>query len=171
MKKSLPVVLAMAGLLVSAQAQSGRSHHDMKVRGNQGMGFAQNKTTHHFFLNKDGGAIQVTANSATDKANLDHIRMHLGHIRSAFESGDFQIPGFVHDQTPPGVPEMTKLKDKIHYSYKDVSNGGRITITSSDAEAIDAIHHFLRFQITEHKTGDSLDLSSTRCLANTLIPG
>jgi hypothetical protein len=158
MKKSLPVVLAMAGLLVSAQAQSGRSHHDMEVRGNQGMGFAQDKTTHHFLLNKDGGAIQVTANSATDKANLDHIRIHLGHIRSAFQSGDFQIPGFVHDQSPPGVPEMTKLKNKIHYNYADIAKGGRVTITSSDSEAIDAIHRFLRFQIKEHKTGDSLDV-------------
>lgn len=156
MQKTLMVILA-AALIVSAQTPSGHAHHDMEQRGNQGMGFPQDKTTHHFLLHKDGGAIQVTANSVSDKASIDHIRMHLGHIQSAFKSGDFEIPGFVHDQTPPGVPEMTKLKDKIHYRYADISNGGRVTISSADHEAVEAIHSFLRFQIREHKTGDPLE--------------
>jgi hypothetical protein len=69
----------------------------MDHRGNQGMGFAQDKTTHHFLLDKDGGTIQVAANSGDDKASIEHIRMHLEHIRTAFQSGDFNIPGFVHD--------------------------------------------------------------------------
>lgn len=154
---SIAIFLAIA-LIASAQTQSDHTHHDMEQRGNQGMGFAQDKTTHHFLLHKDGGAIQVTANSADDKANVDHIRMHLGHISSAFKSGDFNIPGFVHDQTPPGVPVMVKLKGQIKYGYEDIANGGRVTISSANPDAIKAIHNFLRFQITEHKTGDSLDV-------------
>ena len=85
--------------------------------------------------------------------------MHLSHISSAFKSGDFNIPGFVHDKTPPGVPTMTKLKGQIEYGYKDIANGGRVTITSANQEAVEAIHKFLRFQITEHvKTGDPLNV-------------
>ena len=129
----------------------------MEKRGKQGMGFAQNATTHHFLLRKDGGAIQVTANSSKDKTSIDEIRMHLQHIRRSFQSGDFNIPMFVHDQTPPGAPEMKKLKDRISYTYEALANGGQVAISSSDAEAINAIHAFLKFQITEHKTGDPAD--------------
>src|SRR5262249_37907044 len=103
---------------------------------------------------KDGGAIQVTANSADDKASIDQVRNHLKHIARAFQSGDFSIPMFVHDQTPPGVPAMVKLKDRIQYRYEQMENGGRVVITSGNEEALAAVQEFLRFQIREHKTGD-----------------
>ena len=142
------------------QASSAAHDHanELGKRGNQGMGFAQDKTTHHFLLRKDGGAIQVTANSADDKTSKEEIQMHLRHIERAFQSGDFNIPMFVHDQTPPGVATMTKLKDQIHYKYEPAENGGRVVISSANAEAVTAIHEFLKFQITEHKTGDALEM-------------
>lgn len=157
MKTTLFAILGTA-LLVSAQTPNDHAHHDMEHRGNQGMGFDQDKTTHHFLLHKDGGAIQVTANSADDKASVEHIRMHLEHIRSAFKSGDFKIPGFVHDQTPPGVPELIKFNNQIKYNYETIPSGGRVTVSSASHEAVEAIHSFLRFQITEHKTGDPLEV-------------
>lgn len=140
------------------QHQAGKAaehDHDLMQRGNQGMGFDQDKTTHHFLLSKDGGAIQITANSADDKTSIDQIRNHLAHIARAFQSGDFTIPMFVHDQTPPGVPAMVKLKDQIQYKYEQMENGARVVIRSSNAEAVEAVREFLRFQSTEHKTGDS----------------
>ena len=130
----------------------------MEKRGDQGMGFAQDKTTHHFLLRRDGGAIQVTANSSGDKASKEEIQMHLRHTAQAFHSGDFNIPMFVHDQTPPGVVVMQKLKGDITYKYQELENGARVVISSSNAEAVKAIHEFLKFQITEHKTGDALEV-------------
>src|SRR5262249_19490881 len=156
--------LALAGPWITGQTQGASSEQDhanhqaMEKRGNQGMGFAQNATTHHFLLRKDGGAIQVTANSSKDKASIEEIRMHLQHIRRSFQSGDFNIPMFVHDQTPPGAPEMKKLKDRISYNYEVLENGGQVAISTSDPEAIKAIHEFLKFQITAHKTGDALEV-------------
>jgi hypothetical protein len=138
--------------------QDHSKHGEMEKRGDQGMGFAQGKTTHHFLLRKDGGAIQVMANSAGDKASKNEIQMHLRHITQAFKSGEFNIPMFVHDQTPPGVETMTKLKDQIHYKYEAAENGGSVVISSANAEAVSAIHEFLKFQITEHKTGDALEV-------------
>ena len=138
--------------------QDHSKHGEMEKRGNQGMGFAQDKTTHHFLLRKDGSAIQVTANSAGDNASKEEIQMHLQHIEHAFQSGDFDIPMFVHDQTPPGVATMKKLKDQIKYKYEPAENGGRVVISSANAEAVTAIHEFLKFQITEHKTGDALEV-------------
>jgi glutamine phosphoribosylpyrophosphate amidotransferase len=158
--KSFLLVLICTAMIVGSsdgQTQQSQTGQDaMEHRGNQGMGFDQQKTTHHFLLRKDGGAIQVTAKSTSDKESLDEIRMHLQHIRRAFQSGEFNIPMFVHDQTPPGVPVMTKLKDQIHYKYEAVKDGGRVLISSKNPEAISAVHDFLKFQITEHKTGDPL---------------
>ncbi|MCU1334232.1 MAG: hypothetical protein JWM08_3224 [Candidatus Angelobacter sp.] len=138
--------------------QDHSKHGEMEKRGDQGMGFAQGKTTHHFLLRKDGGAIQVMANSAGDNASKNEIQMHLRHIAQAFKSGEFNIPMFVHDQTPPGVETMTSLKDQIHYKYQAAEKGGRVLISSANAEAVSAIHEFLKFQITEHKTGDALEV-------------
>ncbi|MGB8129288.1 MAG: hypothetical protein WCG81_05815 [Candidatus Angelobacter sp.] len=152
------MALASQPQSVAAPPQNHSSHDAMEHRGNQGMGFGQQKTTHHFLLRKDGGAIQVTAKSADDKASKEEIQMHLHHILQAFQSGDFNIPMFVHDQTPPGVDVMTKLKDQIHYKYETAANGGRVVISSPNAEAVAAIHEFLKFQITEHKTGDALEV-------------
>lgn len=138
--------------------QDHSKHDEMEKRGNQGMGFDQDKITHHFLLRKNGGAIQVTANSADDKTSREEIQMHLHHIARSFKSGDFNIPMFVHDQTPPGAATMTKLKDQIYYKYEPAENGGRVVISSANAEAVAAIHEFLKFQITEHKTGDALEV-------------
>jgi hypothetical protein len=156
----VPAVVAQAQAqnADSSAQQDHSKHHEMDKRGDQGMGFAQDKTTHHFLLRKDGGAIQVTANAAGDKSSTEEIRMHLRHIAHAFRAGNFNIPMFVHDQTPPGVPVMTKLKDRIHYKYETEENGGQVVISSDSAEAVKAIHEFLKFQITEHRTGDALEV-------------
>jgi hypothetical protein len=133
--------------------------HDMKgmnERGEKGMGFSQETTTHHFYLTKAGGIIQVEANDAKDAESREQIRAHLRHIAMMFVDGNFEIPMFVHDQVPPGVPEMKRLKAAISYKYEEAERGGRVCISSDDPRAISAIQSFLRFQITEHKTGDSL---------------
>jgi hypothetical protein len=134
------------------------THTQMNERGEKGMGFSQTATTHHFLLNSNGGVIQVEAKDSADATNRNEIRMHLGHIAKVFQSGDFDIPIFVHDTVPPGVPEMKRLRKTIQYSFEETPNGGRVVISSANKEALEAIHRFLRFQIEEHKTGDGLDV-------------
>jgi hypothetical protein len=123
-------------------------------RGEKGMGFSQERTTHHFLLSPEGGSIEVTAKDPSDTASRDQIRMHLAHVREMFAEGDFSIPMFVHDTTPPGVSTMKRRASAIGYSYEDLASGGRVRIATADADARDAIHDFLRFQIAEHRTGD-----------------
>ncbi len=138
----------------STDSSPAHDHSQMNDRGEKGMGFSQTTTTHHFLLKPDGGAIQVEVNDSNDTASCDSIRAHLTHITHAFSAGDFDIPMFVHDTTPPGVPEMKRLKDKITYTFKETPAGGRILISTSDPDALLAIHKFLRFQIEEHQTHD-----------------
>ena len=130
------------------------SHNQMNARREDAMGFSQTATNHHFLLFDNGGAIQVEANSATGKASIDEIRMHLSHITKMFADGDFDIPMFVHNVVPPGVPEMKRLKAEIRYSFDETGSGRRVRMITTNTAAIDAIHKFLRFQIQEHQTSD-----------------
>jgi hypothetical protein len=138
-----------------AHAHDDSASSAMNDRGEKGMGFSQTTTTHHFLLSANGGVIQVEANDPTDKATRDNIRMHLTHITKAFASGDFAIPMFVHDTIPPGVPVMKELKDKICYKFEETPGGARVVIATADPDALAAVLQFLKFQIAEHKTGDS----------------
>lgn len=138
------------------QHTAAQTHHaTVEKHGDQAMGFPHGQTTHHFLIRPDGGAIEVTANDPADNANTVAIRTHLSQIAVAFGKGDFSQPMFIHDGLPPGVTTMKLLKDKIQYHYEEISSGARVRIESTDPLALAAIHDFLRFQISEHQTGDS----------------
>jgi hypothetical protein len=122
------------------------------------MGFSHEKTTHHFRLFKDGGAIEVTANDPKDTESRDQIRMHLSHIARMFADGNFQAPMLIHDQTPPGVPALQRLKAEVRYRFEEIDGGGRVSISTSNHEALLALHQFLRFQIADHHTGDDTEV-------------
>jgi hypothetical protein len=134
------------------------AHSQMNERGEKGMGFSQTAINHHFLVNSNGGEIQVETKDAADAINRNNIRTHLRHIARAFQSGDFDIPMFVHDTVPPGVPEMKRLRKNIQYSFEETPNGGRVVIFSANQEALEAIHQFVRFQIEQHRTGDQMDV-------------
>jgi hypothetical protein len=151
------------GLLLAAGVlyNQDKAHHDaVNRRGDHAMGFSHENTAHHFRLLKDGGAIEVEARDSSDAASRDAIRQHLGHIAKLFAAGDFDVPMFIHDQVPPGVPAMKRFKDEIRYRFEKTDRGGRVRISTGNAEAVKAVHEFLRFQITDHQTGDPLDPSS-----------
>jgi hypothetical protein len=122
------------------------------------MGFDQTKTTHHFLLYPDGGAIDVSANDAADVESRDAIRSHLPHIAAMFGDGNFEAPMLVHDTDVPGTAELAKRKDRVRYRYVETLRGGRVDIATSDEEALSALHEFLRFQIRDHRTGDSMEV-------------
>jgi len=159
---SAPVVQRVPGSgLAHTVQQTGSSQHmhDVEHRGDQAMGFDHTKTTHHFLLSASGGSIQVTADDPEDSASRDQIRMHLAHIAKMFSEGNFEIPMFVHDQTPPGAATMKQLKADIAYKYVEIEHGAKVVISSENPAAISAIHDFFAFQIKDHHTGDSLDVS------------
>jgi len=131
---------------------------DVEKHGDEAMGFPHDKTSHHFRLYSDGGAVEVTVNDNQDSQNLQAIRSHLTHIVTMFSNGEFSIPMFVHDQVPPGVPVMKEKHAEISYSFEELPAGGRVRIETENRDALDAIHEFLRFQIADHHTGDKTDI-------------
>ncbi|HKV81409.1 MAG TPA: hypothetical protein VJP02_24895 [Candidatus Sulfotelmatobacter sp.] len=168
----IPILLLFAGFSLAAQdmdscpmhkelmKQASQHQADVETNGDEAMGFFHDKTTHHFRLNADGGTIEVTANDAKDEGNIQAIRSHLKHIAAMFSHGDFSAPMFIHDQAPPGVSVLKEKRAEISYSFEEVAAGGKVRIKTADPESLKAIHEFLRFQITDHHTGDSPDIAS-----------
>jgi hypothetical protein len=72
--------------------------------------------------------------------------------------GDFAIPMLIHATVPPGVETMKRSGNKIAYEAENIVRGAQLRITTQDAEALTAIYSFLRFQIQDHQTGDSLEV-------------
>jgi hypothetical protein len=161
--RAILAVLVLASAIQAQQANTQtpeQQHCAMMKRGDAGMGFSHDKTTHHFVLLKDGGVIQVSVNDPKDDASRDQIRMHLSHIAKMFSEGNFNTPMFIHDTTPPGVPTMEKLRSEIHYQYQQTDSGAQIVIATPSSKALQAIHEFLRFQIDEHRTGDQAEVTN-----------
>jgi hypothetical protein len=49
---------------------------------------------------------------------------------------------------------MKEKRAAIRYAYAPTERGGLVTITTKDPAALAAVHEFLRFQISDHGTGD-----------------
>jgi hypothetical protein len=162
------ITLIAAALLLSGQhpeMPAGMSHDEhvkdmqkdeaLKKRGAEAMGFDQDAATHRFRLSSTGGSIEVTVKGQADAATLAAVRSHLRRIASEFADGDFDKPFQTHGEVPPGVPEMQRRKQRIAYRYEDLPHGGAVRIETKDTRALDAVHAFLRYQMREHRTGDS----------------
>jgi hypothetical protein len=137
---------------VSAEQHSG----GVDARGDHAMGFSHETAAHHFLLLSDGGIICVATRQERDDVTRNEIRTHLAHIAGLFSSGDFDIPMFIHDRIPPGVPVMKAKKAAISYTYQETERGGQVRIKTADTEALKAVHDFLVFQIQDHQTGDPI---------------
>jgi hypothetical protein len=144
-------VFFFGALLAFAQ----QDHHTMvNEHGDHVMGFSHEKTTHHFELNYDGGAIDVRANDAADTESRDQIRNHFQHIAKMFSDGNFNAPMLVHGADVPGTATMGRLKAQLHWNLQETPRGARLTVVADNKESLDAVHEFLRFQIQDHQTGD-----------------
>ena len=164
---ALLLVLLLPLVLTASTRQAATRHHNnhqdkrqegVNERGDHAMGFSHEKVTHHFRLTVGGGVIEVVANDPKDATSLEQIRTHLAHIAKLFKEGDFSMPMFTHGEAPSGVAAMTRLKGDITYTFESLERGGRVRIETRNPDAIAAIHDFLRYQIKDHQTGDSLEV-------------
>ena len=134
----------------------GSAEHGKDVDGRHDtFGMPHTASTHSFRLFADGGVIELRANNADDQATIAVIRTHLQQVAQQFVGTDFSTPAFVHGYKPDGVAAMTRLHADISYRYESLPAGGRIRITAKTPEALAAVHDFLRFQVTEHRTANS----------------
>ena len=133
----------------SRAAAADTSYAAMQRRGRTAMGVDQYTSAHRFDDLPDGGRI-VLVRDAEDSAGVRVIRAHLASIARQFSTGDFAVPGFVHDTTVPGTAVMRQRRAEISYRLELLPGGGAVVIRTGNAEAVRAVHAFLAFQRSEH---------------------
>ena len=101
----------------------------------------------------------MEADNPNDARSMEAIREHMVKIAGMFSQGDFQLPMLIHAITPPRVETMKRLKNEITYTAGITQAGPSVRIRTENAEALKAIHEFLRFQIVDHWTNDSLKIN------------
>ena len=125
----------------------------MQARGAHVMGVDQYTSRHVFEPLADGGRIELQR-EVDDSAGVAQIRRHLEEIAEAFSRGDFSAPSLVHLRDVPGTRVMAARRAVIGYRVAPLPRGGEVRITTSDPEALAAVHEFLAFQRGEHRAGE-----------------
>lgn len=160
-----PLMLALAApvLPCALPAQHGHghaAHHAagdtafaaLQARGQAAMGVDQYTSTHRFDALPDGGRIELQRDT-DDAEGIATIRAHLAGIAQAFARGDFRTPAAVHAREVPGTDVMAARRDAIRYAYRDLARGGEVRITTTDPQALAAVHAFMAFQRLDHRSG------------------
>ena len=83
---------------------------------------------------------------------VETIRAHMRDIADRFSRGDFAIPGFVHARNVPGTLVMADRQTQITYEMRELPGGAEVRIRAADPVALAAVHEFLAFQRTDHRT-------------------
>ena len=149
--------LASLALLAACRGAPGdeRRFPGVQERGAVAMGVDQYTSAHVFEPLPDGGRI-VLQRDSTDAAGTAVIREHMQRIAAAFATGDFRLPGFVHEQEVPGTAVMAERRAGITYTADTLPRGGQVRIRTDDPEAVRAVHEFLAFQRADHRAGSHL---------------
>src|SRR5947207_11391335 len=109
-------------------------HQHMVDARHDTFGMSHDSTEHSFRLLADGGAIELR--SLTKDAQIAAIQKHMREVTSDFSRGDFAKPLFVHGAMPDGAARMKELGDAITYKFEELPDGGRIRITTTNADAL-----------------------------------
>ena len=142
--KSSDTDLAAASSADSAFKAMDHRHGDV-------VGADPSSLAHHFVSTASGGDV-ILDRKAGDTLTITQIRTHLDEIAKAFSTGDFSTPMMIHEKAADGADVMTRKASVIKYEVESTADGGTLHITTSDPEALAAIHRFIAFQVREHRT-------------------
>jgi hypothetical protein len=140
-----------AAVAAAHAARSDSAFRALQSRGAAVMGVDQYTSAHVFESLPDGGRIVLERPDAADTAGVRTIREHMRMIAAAFRRGDFTAPGLVHAQQVPGTPVISSRADRIGYLAIDRPRGAEVRITTTDPDALAAVHEFLAFQRADHR--------------------
>ena len=87
----------------------------VQARGQAVMGVDQFTSQHVFEDLPDGGQVVLERDDAGDSVGIATIRAHMRDIARRFTSGDFALPGVVHDREVPGTEVMAARREAILY--------------------------------------------------------
>ena len=111
-----------------ARAAADSGFAGVQARGQVAMGVNQYTSTHLFTPLPDGGRIELQRNE-TDSAGVQQIRRHMATIACQFSTGDFHLPGFVHDREVPGTSVMNARRSAISYTVESLPRGAALRLS------------------------------------------
>jgi hypothetical protein len=117
-------------------------------------GFDSQKVTRHFYVLKNGGAVEITAKDPNDEATVKSIQAYLKKESDQFAKGNFESTTNIYGRAPESAPQLKKLRDSVTYAVVPQDDGGVLRMLTVNPAAKSAVHDFLRFQIDQMKTGD-----------------
>ena len=135
----------------STKAQKDSAFHAMQNRGQVVMGVDQYTSVHKFEDLPDGGRIELQRD-VDDTAGVRIIREHFREIAESIRNGDFRAPGLVHATDVPGVDVIMANRKDLYVVIRNLPRGGEMRLTTKNPAVVKAIHDFLAFQRTEHRT-------------------
>ena len=117
-------------------------------------GFDSERVNLHFYILKNGGAVEVTAKDPNDEATIKAIQAYLKKESDLWTKGNFETVTVVYGRPPEGTMQLKKLRDDVTFHAVQEENGAVIRMFTVNPTAKAAIHDYLRFQIDQLKTGD-----------------
>ena len=152
----LVVALALcAGAIAQTEMASVQAPRaEALSRNSQLLGFDLNKTNQHFYLYKNGGAIDISAKNIDDVGSIAAVRRFLEKQEKAFAAGDIELQKQVYTELPPSLLIIRKLKNEISFSYTSTDEGGALRMFTINNKARDAIHEYLKHEIKANQTDD-----------------
>jgi hypothetical protein len=83
-------------------------------------------------------------------ASADHVMF----VARQHGTTDHAAAGPVASIFVPGTATLLRLKSDVKYTATKTDTGSRIEIVTTNPQAVQAVHEYLRFQINELRTGD-----------------
>jgi len=117
-------------------------------------GFDSARVNRHFYVLKNGGALEITVKDPKDEDTIKAIRSYLKKESELWTKGNFDTVATVYGRVPESTVQLKKLREDVTYAVVPEENGGVIRLLTVNPSAKAAIHDYLRFQIDQLKTGD-----------------
>lgn len=117
-------------------------------------GFDSERVNRHFYVLKNGGAVEITAKDSGDEATIKAIQTYLKKESDLWTKGNFETVTAVYGRPAEGTVQLKKLRDDVTFAVVPEENGAVIRMLTVNPTAKAAIHDYLRFQIDQLKTGD-----------------
>ena len=150
------VELASALLLLLVAPLSGRQparpdpvHYD------------RHRVVHHVYLYPDGGMMTLTVSDPSDAETRKAVRAFVQRVSQLMVMGDLTRLREQFGDAVPGldrIAEARRRKATITVRSSTPDEGSQIVFSTMDPVVLQALHEFLRFQITDLNTGDSPEL-------------
>lgn len=158
MARTISVLFALLVTAALANAQTtpvGDPEQEMNARFSKAVGVSLDKLVLHYYLVKNGGVVELAAKDPQDTNTIAAIQKYLQNQKELWEKGKDLAVTEVHTKFPESAVTMRKLRNEITFYMAKTDNGGVLRMFSINDQARNAIQDFLKFEIAEHKTGDS----------------